>query len=42
MKTFKLNIETILKVLIVTFIAVTLIAVSIELFSDLTKLNRAI
>lgn len=42
MKTFKLNIETILKVLIVIFIAVTLISVSIELFSDLTKLNRAI
>jgi uncharacterized membrane protein (DUF373 family) len=41
MKNIKFNLETIIKVLVITFIAVTLIAVSIELFSDLDKLNRA-
>jgi hypothetical protein len=40
MKTLK--IETIVKIVVVTFILVTLTLVSIELFSDLTKLNRAL
>ena len=42
MKNIKFNIETIIKVLVVTFIIVTLTLVTIELFSDLTLLNRAI
>ena len=41
MKNIKFNLETIIKVVIVTFIAVTLTLVTIELFSDLTLLNRA-
>ena len=41
MKNIKFNIETIIKVIVITFIAVTLIAVSIELFSNLDKLNIA-
>lgn len=40
MKTLKL--ENIVKIIVVSFIAVTLIAVSIELFSDLNALNRAL
>jgi hypothetical protein len=40
MKTLK--IETIIKIVVVTFIIVTLTLVCIELFSDLTKLNRAL
>ena len=42
MKNIKFNIETIIKVIVVTFIIVTLTLVTIELFSDLTLLNRAI
>jgi len=42
MKNIKFNLETIIKVVIVTFIIVTLTLVTIELFSDLTLLNRAI
>ena len=41
MKNIKFNLETIIKVVIVTFIIVTLTLVTIELFSDLTLLNRA-
>jgi hypothetical protein len=41
MKNIKFNIETIIKVLVVTFIIVTLTLVTIELFSDLDKLNIA-
>ena len=41
MKTFTLNLETIIKIVVVGFIAFTLITVSIEAFSDLTLLNRA-
>jgi len=36
-----LKIEKIVKIVIITFIAITLLLVSIELFSDLTKLNRS-
>lgn len=36
-----LNFETVLKVTVLTFISITLLLVSIELFSDLTALNRA-
>jgi len=39
MKTLK--IETIVKVVVLTFILVTLTLVTIELFSDLNALNRA-
>ena len=42
MKNIKFNLETIIKIVIVTFIIVTLTLVTIELFSDLTLLNRAI
>ena len=35
------KIESVVKILVVGFIAFCLIAVSIELFSDLTRLNRA-
>ena len=41
MKNIKFNLETIIKVVIVTFIIVTLTLVTIELFSDLEKLNIA-
>ena len=41
MKNIKFNLETIIKVVIVTFIIVTLTLVTIELFSDLDKLNIA-
>jgi hypothetical protein len=41
MKNIKFNIETIIKVIVVTFIIVTLTLVTIELFSDLDKLNIA-
>jgi len=40
MKTLK--IETIVKIVVVTFIAITLTLVTIELFSDLNLLNRSI
>ena len=36
-----LNIEKIVKIVVVSFIAVTLILVTINLFSDLTLLNRS-
>ena len=36
-----LNIENIVKIVVVSFIAFTLIAVSIEAFSNLDALNRA-
>lgn len=36
----KLNLETILKVVILAFIAFCLISVTIAAFSDLTLLNR--
>jgi hypothetical protein len=39
MKTLK--IENIVKIIVVSFIAITLILVSIELFTDLNALNRA-
>ena len=35
------KIENVVKILVVSFIVFCLIAVSIELFSDLTALNRA-
>ena len=41
MKNIKFNLETIIKVVIVTFIIVTLTLVTIELFNDLDKLNIA-
>jgi len=41
MKNLNLNLETIIKIVVVTFIAFTLGAVVIEAFSDLTLLNRA-
>jgi len=41
MKNIKFNLETIIKIFVVTFIAVTLTLVTIELFSDLDKLNIA-
>ena len=41
MKNIKFNLETIIKVIVVTFIIVTLTLVTIELFSDLDKLNIA-
>ena len=37
-----IKIENIIKIVVVSFIAITLILVSIELFSDLTALNRAL
>ena len=37
-----LKIENIVKIVVVTFILVTLTLVTIELFSDLTALNRAL
>lgn len=39
--TIKLNIETIIKAVVVGFIAFTLIAVTLAAFKDLTILNRA-
>ena len=41
MKNITLNLELIIKIVVVSFIAYTLIAVSIEAFSNLTILNRA-
>lgn len=41
MKTFTLDLENVIKITVVGFIAFTLIAVSIEAFSNLTMLNRA-
>jgi uncharacterized membrane protein (DUF373 family) len=41
MKNIKFNLETIIKVIVLTFIVVTLTLVTIELFSDLDKLNIA-
>ena len=41
MKNIKFNLETIIKVIVITFIVVTLTLVTIELFSDLDKLNIA-
>lgn len=36
-----LNIENIVKIVVVSFIAITLVLVSIELFSNLDALNRS-
>lgn len=41
MKTTTSNLETIIKAVVIGFIAFTLIAVSIEAFNNLTLLNRA-
>ena len=41
MKTLNITIETLIKIVILSFIFFALGAVTIEIFSDLTLLNRA-
>jgi hypothetical protein len=41
MKNLNINLETIIKVVVITFIAFTLISVVIAIFKDTTILNRS-